>query len=787
MSARMQVDSISVEQAIASLRGEAGRLNTASSCRGTSALGAFSTVSGLREVGQKLGHVSGFYAPEAVGVLARHMLDAAQISETNLDNTMRADGSLARALDVVNAPGTARYRAATTDFQPNISAANPKASRFTPPQPIAGLESNLLVLHHKLLATNTAAAGMDAMAWHGVMAQAAGATDALFRTKSALATSNETQWVQRGQQRLNQIQRAAATLGARSGAMAGHVEALGTIAAAEQVTASVVVASYLAAPLPAKPIIEQTYLGVFGPRLSAALTATIPMFNQLIPDLATISGDPFRIGEIAEPTAPSFEATPLPQVLQDALIAQGHGDLARATTPAEVVSAYGRPNPDMLEAIAAGATPTQAAAVAAPNMPPTLTPGANPAATAGAQAAGAGAAPVGTIRSIAKGALSGIGGALATPTHAAGVASPPRLGASEAAKPSIGAGTVAGTAKPSASGAVPGISAIGGAGIGAGALSASGSAGSRPRFSIPKGVFGLGSGNGFSFGGVGQSGNNGSSLKRSLGAMDPKRAGASGVGPATAGFPTSARGANGANMRTDSNAGANGMPGGFGAPGSFSGASRGGAAGLANPGLSANAGAMPNGAGGLGKHALAGGTLPAGMPTTPMGLGTGAVPAGLDGLGGFGGGAASARGKTPGGMSAGMGAGSVPVSAPSIGANVAGLGNFGNFGGFGGAGVNPALGGVPGGAPSSQLGSMPTGGSGSTPNAAAGSAGQPRGAAIGGVPMAAGAGAGNQQQSKKSRKVKAVTSAVEREGNLQALLGDAPLVLPSVIGDNTRR
>ncbi|QYH19427.1 hypothetical protein JKI95_10070 [Corynebacterium aquatimens] len=107
----MLVDQTSVEQAIASLRAEAGRLNAASGCRGTPALGAFSLVSGLREVGQRLGHVSGFYAPEAVGVLARHMLDAAEVAETNLQNTVRADGSLARALDVVNAPGTAAYRA----------------------------------------------------------------------------------------------------------------------------------------------------------------------------------------------------------------------------------------------------------------------------------------------------------------------------------------------------------------------------------------------------------------------------------------------------------------------------------------------------------------------------------------------------------------------------------------------------------------------------------------------------------------------------------------------------
>ena len=38
----------------------------------------------------------------------------------------------------------------------------------------------------------------------------------------------------------------------------------------------------------------------------------------------------------------------------------------------------------------------------------------------------------------------------------------------------------------------------------------------------------------------------------------------------------------------------------------------------------------------------------------------------------------------------------------------------------------------------------------------------------------------------RKRRVRAVTSAVERNGNLRALLGDAPAVLPDVIGDDVR-
>ena len=70
----------------------------------------------------------------------------------------------------------------------------------------------------------------------------------------------------------------------------------------------------------------------------------------------------------------------------------------------------------------------------------------------------------------------------------------------------------------------------------------------------------------------------------------------------------------------------------------------------------------------------------------------------------------------------------------------------------------------------------------------AGAGSQQRAMAFGGAPLGiGGAGAGGRGQSeKKPGKVKAVTSAVEREGNLRALLGDAPLVLPPVIGHNVR-
>ena len=56
-----------------------------------------------------------------------------------------------------------------------------------------------------------------------------------------------------------------------------------------------------------------------------------------------------------------------------------------------------------------------------------------------------------------------------------------------------------------------------------------------------------------------------------------------------------------------------------------------------------------------------------------------------------------------------------------------------------------------------------------------------------GQPMMAGRNQNGRASDKAAAKVKTVTSAVEREGNLKALLGDAPLLLPEVIGYNVRR
>ena len=57
-----------------------------------------------------------------------------------------------------------------------------------------------------------------------------------------------------------------------------------------------------------------------------------------------------------------------------------------------------------------------------------------------------------------------------------------------------------------------------------------------------------------------------------------------------------------------------------------------------------------------------------------------------------------------------------------------------------------------------------------------------RGAVAGGPGMYGAGQRGAGAANRKRGKVQAVTSSVEREGNLKALLGEAPEVVPGVIG-----
>nr|WP_254868080.1 hypothetical protein [Corynebacterium sp. Marseille-Q2823] len=221
----------------------------------------------------------------------------------------------------------------------------------------------------------------------------------------------------------------------------------------------------------------------------------------------------------------------------------------------------------------------------------------------------------------------------------------------------------------------------------------------------------------------------------------------------------------------------------------------------------------------------------AGVPgTSATQIGAPNIGAGLSGLGGLGSGAggqglgavglANARGNAlPGGVAglSGRGLGRLPEMSANPTTAAAGLGGFGTAPSGPQTGTHPVIGGLPGAVAGSGLqrdgraslsaGSMAgggviggaggVGGVGGIGNAggtnsvvgAAGGAGaakagggQTRGAGMRMMPMMGGAARGGESE----KRIKSVTTQVERDPNRRDLLGEAPAVLPGVIGEWAR-
>ena len=172
-------------------------------------------------------------------------------------------------------------------------------------------------------------------------------------------------------------------------------------------------------------------------------------------------------------------------------------------------------------------------------------------------------------------------------------------------------------------------------------------------------------------------------------------------------------------------------------------------------------------------------------PRTSPGTGAGA------GMGtGVGGGFANGRGLGAGANGIAGGQRGASSLGPGIGTG-AGVGAGAGSNGGAGQGANGMRPGI-GGAGAGGTGAGGTGANGAGSSYAAGAQGAAsqngqgaRGGAFAAGPMAAGANRGRGRD-KSGSKVRTVTSAVERDGNLKALLGDAPLLLPAVIGHNVR-
>ncbi|AKK06491.1 hypothetical protein CMUST_10880 [Corynebacterium mustelae] len=247
---------------------------------------------------------------------------------------------------------------------------------------------------------------------------------------------------------------------------------------------------------------------------------------------------------------------------------------------------------------------------------------------------------------------------------------------------------------------------------------------------------------------------------------------------------------------------------------------------------------------GMGTQAASTATLPVtgggvGTPTAPVsgmppitGLPTGAGPGG-SGVGG----APVFSGLTPGmggnNRSGLSGGGSIPASGglrpghsatsggrsttgTSMGAGMNGLGGYGMAGGTGSAGMRGGTGGAGGRAFGSGgrgfgTGMGPGGGVGvspKTPNATGSGSGGVGNGTSAGAKSAAGAGGANsggragtpmigapiggqnnnnnENQRKRKKPIRGITTSVERDVNLKALLGEQPKVIPGVIGNWVR-
>ncbi|WP_144311822.1 hypothetical protein [Corynebacterium imitans] len=376
------------------------------------------------------------------------------------ENTSRADGSVAGLLGSIGVVERTGGAGAVAGLMGQTLSQYENANSFANPRPAAGAQGSLPVLHQQLMATQVAQATAAAAFWAKNAALVQSVVAQLPAVAGLLADSAETEFVARAINKLGEVSRVGQEYVARSVLMQGHAAGLAQVAGAEQLMAHGAMAVWAGLPGPSRALFEQSYLGVFPPRLTASLQPVVPVFDRLLPDLGSIPGDGFAVGDMPSPQVPGFEDAPLPRTLRDAFTAAGLGALGQAVTPSQVVGEYGLPTPEVLEQVAAktpaGVAGTQAASV-----------GLGPLAPAGV-GAGAGLAPtagaggVGTLSQPGAAGLAGPGG-------------PGRPGVG-GVSPTVAAGAGAGGASAGGAGGVTGP-----VGAGAGAGRGSGAQGARSR------------------------------------------------------------------------------------------------------------------------------------------------------------------------------------------------------------------------------------------------------------------------------------------------------------------
>lgn len=482
------VDVASIESAAETLKNASRSLAKDTRFSSFGGAAAYSQVSGLDHAGSMHNAISSVSEPEATKALAELLKNAADILRFNSAAFRNMDLMNATAFDQVDG-GAARAR--TEEKIDSLTVAKPTTSLFAALNPFAGRPFSLETLFGQLIATDVGSMTGISENWLGTATSVGDAVSAIPQALSLLASSSETPAIQRAMSHLSSVEIAGTAYSARAGILASHTADLVLVTESNSLQTASALAVMRASGSPGlAKAFEETFLETFSPKLTAELVPVTPSFTQLLLPLDSPSGGGSGVTAPDVQAGRAFESIPLPKVMQDAFADAGYGELARATTPAEVISQVGRPNPDMLQSIAAGATPTQAASAAAPSLPPLP--------------AGAGASLPGSLSAPVGGAMTGGGPGLAV----APMGNPGRAGGGPAAAASgfggvpfagAGAGTGAGTGGARGTG---GLGRMGAGGFGTGGFGAGAGAGGLGAGS-GSGAGALGAGAGAGAGGLG--------------------------------------------------------------------------------------------------------------------------------------------------------------------------------------------------------------------------------------------------------------------------------------------
>ncbi|WP_288857730.1 hypothetical protein [uncultured Corynebacterium sp.] len=373
---RILIEVNDVEDAVNSLNSTVMTLSESMFGGYASPASTFSAVSGLREAGEKHGAIYSEHAPLATDAFTGNVKSSAKVLKVCLDNTVMADDSIAGIVNAVGLSGTPGLSGLGSNLGMSSAAAVAKSYKTQPfnnSSVYASTDGSFESLVSNILTTNTAIPSGLASNWTQNAQRIYEMVEAIAPAIASLESSAETEFVAQAIARLQLIQAAGSEYAANSAALAGNNTGLAALASSSQLMAAAAQAAAIAAeavsPAAVKAV-KEAFVSSYPMYVNSYLPATNPTFVKLLPDLTDVTGSDFSISGPPAPTAPEFGDAPMPAGLASIFANNGYTDLANARGPQDVLQQFGKPNPDMLNAIASGATPTQVASAQAPTLPP---------------------------------------------------------------------------------------------------------------------------------------------------------------------------------------------------------------------------------------------------------------------------------------------------------------------------------------------------------------------------------------------------------------------------------